>query len=167
VTISNLGPNSRYPDSVFCGFLRIYSYVKLDQGCPNARHQVAQASKFCTAVLNICVSSVWNLRHVTHPAPRILGDTCIFRRLVYPWVRWWLLCVKSFLVYTIKPSYNPVLHSVRRRRCYKVNHWNGWAMSRRNSPVKRSWDKWWVEVVALDHSAVHLGTQYCLVYQCQ
>jgi hypothetical protein len=37
----------------------------LKQGCTNPGHQVARTTEFCTLAPNICVSSEWNLSHVT------------------------------------------------------------------------------------------------------
>ena len=42
------------------------------QRCTNPGHQVAQVTKFWMVMPNICGSSVWNLLHMTHLAPRIL-----------------------------------------------------------------------------------------------
>jgi hypothetical protein len=47
--------------------------VLLKQTCTNPMHQVAWAINLCTAVHNVCWSSVWNLLHVTLLASRIWG----------------------------------------------------------------------------------------------
>jgi len=48
------------------------TYDASSQACANPGLQVARASKFCTVTPNICGPSVWNLRHVTFLATRIL-----------------------------------------------------------------------------------------------
>jgi hypothetical protein len=44
------------------------------KGCTNPGCQVARATKFCTVAPDTCIcgSSVWNVLHVTHLAPRTL-----------------------------------------------------------------------------------------------
>lgn len=44
----------------------------IEDRCANPRCQVMQATKFCTAVPNICGSWVWNLIHVILMVPRVL-----------------------------------------------------------------------------------------------
>jgi hypothetical protein len=53
------------------------------QGYTNPGRQVAVATNICAVAPDICGSSVWNLLHVTHLAPRIL------RRLL----DFWNICV--------------------------------------------------------------------------
>lgn len=54
----------------------IYHWTVIFEGCTNSRHQVAQATKFCTSP-NICGSIVWNLLQNLNPAgtPFNIGGT--------------------------------------------------------------------------------------------
>jgi hypothetical protein len=47
------------------GGFHIYREWAIDAGVHNSQCQLAMVTKFCTAALNTCGFSVWNLLHVT------------------------------------------------------------------------------------------------------
>jgi hypothetical protein len=59
--------------NMFFGIIhRHHLVLSLNQGCTNAGHQVTMATILYTRASNNCVSSVWNLLHVTLLSPNIL-----------------------------------------------------------------------------------------------
>lgn len=60
----------------------VFTYYVLTQGCTNHGHQITRTSKFCAMTPQVCGSSVWNVRHFTPRAPRILRWSKIFVKFV-------------------------------------------------------------------------------------